>query len=125
MTALHKESLIEYLADIPVELMPDVLVFIQRETDKIQSLSMMYAAMRWWHTPSLYVHRRRHKCFANIISESNKQLAVRNQRSWHRREKRKKPIMISFACVENGDNGTELLRMVTMGPNWLIANRRC
>lgn len=56
MTALHdKESLIEYLADTPVELMPDVLVFIQRETDKIQSLSMMYAAMSWWHPRSAFI----------------------------------------------------------------------
>ena len=55
LIALHdKESLLEYLADVPVELMPEVLAFIQRESDQIQSISMMYAAMRWWNMPSLY-----------------------------------------------------------------------
>ena len=56
LIALHdKESLLKYLADVPVELMPDVMAFIQeREWDKIQSMSMMYAAMRWWNMPSLY-----------------------------------------------------------------------
>jgi len=56
LIALHdKESLLKYLADVPVELMPDVMAFIQEwEWDQIQSMSMMYAAMRWWNMPSLY-----------------------------------------------------------------------
>jgi hypothetical protein len=55
LIALHdKESLLEYLADVPVKLMPDVLAFIQREKDQSLSMSMMYAAMRWWNMPSLY-----------------------------------------------------------------------
>jgi hypothetical protein len=52
---MKKKSLLKYLADVPVELMPDVMAFIQeREWDQIQSMSMMYAAMRWWNMPSLY-----------------------------------------------------------------------
>ncbi len=56
LIALHdKESLVKYLTDVPVELMPDVMAIIQeREWDKIQSMSMMYASMRWWNMPSLY-----------------------------------------------------------------------
>ena len=55
LIALHdKESLLEYLADLPVELMPEVLAFIQKERDQIHSMSMMYVAMRWWNMPSLY-----------------------------------------------------------------------
>ena len=42
-----KESLIKCLADMPVGLMPDVLAFIQREGDQIQSMSIMNAAMQW------------------------------------------------------------------------------
>jgi hypothetical protein len=55
LSALHdKESLIEYLADVPVELMPYVLEFTQREGNQLQSTCMMYVAMRWWNMPSLY-----------------------------------------------------------------------
>jgi hypothetical protein len=58
LIALHdKESLLEYLADLSVELMPDVLSFVQRERDQIQSMSMMYAAMRLCNMPSIYSFR--------------------------------------------------------------------
>ncbi len=55
LIAMHdKESLLKYLADVPVQSMPDVLAFIQRERDQVQSMSMMYAIVRWWNMPSLY-----------------------------------------------------------------------
>jgi hypothetical protein len=55
LIALHdKESFLEYLADVPVEFMLDVLAFIQRERDQSLSISMMYVAMRWWNMPLLY-----------------------------------------------------------------------
>jgi len=61
-----KDSLLGYLANVPVELMPHVLAclarFWERESDamtnqehgKILSRSMVYVAMRWWNMLSLY-----------------------------------------------------------------------
>jgi hypothetical protein len=55
LIALHdKESLLEYLADVPLGLMPNVLAFIEKERDQTLSMSMMYVAMRWWNMPLLY-----------------------------------------------------------------------
>ncbi len=54
LIALHeKESLLKYLADVPVGLMPDELAFVQRERDHIKSMGMIFAAMRWCNMPSL------------------------------------------------------------------------
>jgi hypothetical protein len=51
-----KESLLRYLADIPVGLMPKVLAFSQRDGYLIQqiNLSIVYSTMRWWNMPTLY-----------------------------------------------------------------------
>ena len=74
LIALHdKESLLGYLANVPVELMPDVLAFIQRERDQSLSISMMYVAMRWWNMPSLYSHHCcvspfTKRCISNSLS---------------------------------------------------------
>ncbi len=42
LITLHgKESLLEYLADVPMKLMPDVVSSIPRERNQIQSMSMV------------------------------------------------------------------------------------
>jgi hypothetical protein len=62
----NRDSLLGYLANVPVELMPHLLAcldrFWERESDamtnqehgKILSRSMVYVAMRWWNMLSLY-----------------------------------------------------------------------
>ena len=53
--ALHaKESTLNYLEDVPVELMPEVLCFIQAEKDKHKLRNTMYTIIRWWDMPSLF-----------------------------------------------------------------------
>ena len=65
LIAMHdKDSLLEYLANLPVELMPRVLNFVQMDRDEVMSLSMVYVSMRYWKMPSLYSYR-------NIHFESN------------------------------------------------------
>lgn len=55
LIALHEqESLLKYLEDVPVELMPEVLAFIQAEDCQKKLLNMIYSTMRWWNMPSLY-----------------------------------------------------------------------
>jgi hypothetical protein len=73
LLALHdKESFFKYLTDVPVELMPDVLVFLQRKMNndlfgggtrgservRTQSMNKVYSAMRWWNMPLLYSFHR-------------------------------------------------------------------
>jgi hypothetical protein len=55
----HKESLLKYLANVPVELIPEVLAFSQQEGYLIQhiNLSIVYSTMRWWNMPMLYSYR--------------------------------------------------------------------
>jgi hypothetical protein len=57
----HKESLLKYLANVPVELIPEVLAFSQQEGYLIQhiNLSIVYSTMRWWDMPLLYSY---HNC---------------------------------------------------------------
>jgi hypothetical protein len=65
LIAMHdKDSLLEYLANLPVELMPRMLNFVQMDRDEVMSLSMVYVSMRYWKMPSLYSYR-------NIHVESN------------------------------------------------------
>jgi hypothetical protein len=58
MLALQdKESLLRYLTDIPVTLMPEVLAFpLERFVDEHQRkhLNIVYSTMRWWNMPLLY-----------------------------------------------------------------------
>jgi len=61
LIAMHdKDSLLEYLANVPVELMPRVLNFVQMDRDEVMSLSMVYVSMRYWNMPSLYSHLNIH-----------------------------------------------------------------
>jgi hypothetical protein len=52
-----RDSLLHYLANIPVTLMPEVLAFpLQQEIDLCQRryLNIVYSTMRWWNMPMLY-----------------------------------------------------------------------
>jgi hypothetical protein len=55
-----KESLLKYLANIPVELMPEVLAFSQQHGNSRQHryLNIVYSTMRWWNMPMLYSHHK-------------------------------------------------------------------
>jgi hypothetical protein len=63
MLALQdKESLLKYLANVPVELIPEVLVFpFQHVGDHSlhKHLNIIYSTMRWWNMPMLYSY---HQC---------------------------------------------------------------
>jgi len=79
LALLDKESLREYLSGVPIELMPEVLAFLQRnmqsnpsrypsrrltqlnvemEMTPAHTLNMLYSCMRWWNMPSLYSFHR-------------------------------------------------------------------
>ena len=52
-----KDSLIKYLANIPVQLIPEVLAFpLQQAVNESQQrhLNIVYSTMRWWNMPMLY-----------------------------------------------------------------------
>jgi hypothetical protein len=52
-----KESLLKYLANVPVVLIPDVLAFPLRQIDdehQHEHLNIVYSTMRWWNMPLLY-----------------------------------------------------------------------
>jgi hypothetical protein len=52
-----KDSLLQYLANVPVELIPEVLAFPLRKVDhqrEHRHLSIVYSTMRWWNMPLLY-----------------------------------------------------------------------
>jgi hypothetical protein len=54
-----KDFLLDYLANMPVELMPEVLAFSQRDINQCQcrtTLNIVYSTMRWWNMPLLYSH---------------------------------------------------------------------
>jgi hypothetical protein len=46
-----KDSLLKYLANVPVELIPEVLEFTRWEH---KHLRIVYSTMRWWNMPMLY-----------------------------------------------------------------------
>jgi hypothetical protein len=56
-----KDSLLKYLANAPVELIPEVLGFPQRIVNQPQHkhLNIVYSTMRWWNMPMLYSY---HHC---------------------------------------------------------------
>jgi hypothetical protein len=52
-----KDSLLKYLANVPVELIPAVLAFPLRRIDnehQHEHLNIVYSTMRWWNMPMLY-----------------------------------------------------------------------
>jgi hypothetical protein len=57
-----KDSLLKYLANIPVELIPEVLAFPHEWFDNLHQqkhLTVVYSTMRWWNMPLLYSY---HNC---------------------------------------------------------------
>ena len=58
MLALQdKDSLLKYLANVPVGLIPEVLAFPLRQVDnqrQHEHLNILYSTMRWWNMPLLY-----------------------------------------------------------------------
>jgi hypothetical protein len=58
MLALQdKDSLLKYLANVPVELIPEVLAFPRgriADEHKHKHLNIVYSTMRWWNMPLLY-----------------------------------------------------------------------
>jgi hypothetical protein len=63
MLALQdKDSLLQYLANVPVGLIPEVLAFPYRRDDdehQHKHLNIVYSTMRWWNMPLLYSY---HNC---------------------------------------------------------------
>jgi hypothetical protein len=52
-----KDSLLQYLANVPVELIPAVLAFTLRRIDnehQHEHLNIVYSTTRWWNMPMLY-----------------------------------------------------------------------
>jgi hypothetical protein len=55
MLALQDQDCqLQYLANVPVELMPEVLAFPLRQVDQCRYLNILYSTMRWWNMPLLY-----------------------------------------------------------------------
>jgi hypothetical protein len=55
-----KDSLLQYLANVPLELIPEVLAFpLCQVADEHQHkhLNIVYSTMRWWNMPMLYSYR--------------------------------------------------------------------
>ena len=73
MLALQdKDSLLQYFANVPMELIPEVLAFPLRwVVDKHQHkhLNIVYSTMRWWNMPLLYSH---HKLCSATISDTKR-----------------------------------------------------
>jgi hypothetical protein len=65
MLALQdKDSLLQYLANVPVQLIPEVLAFPLQHVDDYlvgqdEHLNVVYSTMRWWNMPLLYSY---HHC---------------------------------------------------------------
>ena len=71
MLALNgKDSLLKYLTNVPLKLMPEVLRFPQRIVNQPQHkhFNMAYSIMRWWNMPMLYSY---HHC-VNSDTKSTK-----------------------------------------------------
>jgi hypothetical protein len=74
-----KKSLLNYLADAPVKLMPEVLAFpLRRAVDKSQRkhLNVVYSIMRWWNMPLLYSYKTQNRKARSVneILRGNKKL---------------------------------------------------
>jgi hypothetical protein len=60
--AMHdKDSLLQYLAYVPVEIMPEVLAFPRWNVPRHKHLHIVYSTMRWWNMPLLYSYHN-HNC---------------------------------------------------------------
>jgi hypothetical protein len=60
-----KDSLLQYFANVPVELIPEVLAFPLKQVDdqcKHKNLNIVYSTMRWWNMPMIYSY---HCCMSS------------------------------------------------------------
>ena len=70
-----KESLLKYLANVPVELIPEVLAFPLRHGYYFcqhRNLNIVYSTMRWWNMPKLYSY---HNC-VNSDAQKGKEIQL-------------------------------------------------
>ena len=92
-----KDSLLQYLANVPLGLMPEVLDFLlQRDGNQHQgrNLDIVYSIMRWWNMPVLYSY---YNCAEQLQTEEKaKKVAdtvnkLRNSRwlDWERANEKK------------------------------------
>ena len=54
-----KDSLLQYLANVPVELIPELLAFPLRQVEdqwQHKNLNIVYLTMRWWNLTMLYLN---------------------------------------------------------------------
>jgi hypothetical protein len=71
-----KDSLLQYLANVTVELIPEVLAFPLRQVDnqsRHKHLNILYSTMRWWNMPMLYSY---HHCC--VKSDAKRKRDVRD-----------------------------------------------
>jgi hypothetical protein len=63
-----KDSLLQHLANVTVELIPEVLAFPRREYNQqhCRYLNIVYSTMRWWNMPLLYSYQN---CSDNMMSD--------------------------------------------------------
>ena len=57
-----KDNLLQYLSNVSVELIPEVLAFFRRrvvDEHQHKHLNIVYSTMRWWNMPLLYSY---HNC---------------------------------------------------------------
>ena len=68
-----KDSLLTYLANLPVELIPDVLEFPRRVVVRLlhNKLNIVYSTMRWWNMPMLYSY-----LYLNCVKSDGKRKRV-------------------------------------------------
>jgi hypothetical protein len=71
MLALQdKDSLLQYLANVPVELIPEVLAYSQQGDHQRRHLNVVYSTMRWWNMPMLYSYHNCDKSDSNSKCET-------------------------------------------------------
>jgi hypothetical protein len=76
LTLQDKNSLLQYLANVPVGLIPEVLAFPLRQVDnqsRHKHLNILYSTMRWWNMPMLYSY---HHCC--VKSDAKRKRDVRD-----------------------------------------------
>jgi hypothetical protein len=73
MLALQdKDSLLQYLANVPVGLMPEVLAFPRhQDVDICKTMNLVYSIMRYWNMPVLY-------CYHCVKSDAKRKRDVRD-----------------------------------------------
>lgn len=54
--AQRRVLLLRYVENVPVELIPNVIAFIQAYIDEEDFADAIFSIMRWWNMPSLYMH---------------------------------------------------------------------